>query len=172
MNILLYHENDITIPSSHRECTHDEFTSWIAGVRGFKHLLFILFICMLLLQVVGNCLGNWRLACYNTLLVSATSNKVSSFCFKSPCYRRNGLNHTNAQHPVFSQLYIFMTVFIHKHMLPCYKVTYTQARPLQLNQKRFVCVGLLGWQVRYQPDCSTCQWPAENPQLTMPNASN
>ncbi len=43
---------------------------------------------------------------------------------------------------------------------------------LQLNQKWFVFIGVLRWQVGYHPDDSTCQWATENSQLTMPNASN
>lgn len=43
---------------------------------------------------------------------------------------------------------------------------------LQLNQKWFVFIGLLHWQVGYHSDGSTCQWAVENPSLTMPNASN
>lgn len=37
--------------------------------------------------------------------------------------------------------------------------TYTQTRPLQLNQKWFVFIGLLHWQVGYHSDGSTChEW--------------
>lgn len=50
--------------------------------------------------------------------------------------------------------------------------THTSWLGLQLNQKWFVFIGLLRWQVGYHSDGSTCQWAAENPQLTMPNASN
>jgi hypothetical protein len=80
MNILHYHGNCITIPGSHFKCTH-EFTSQIARVRGSKSVLFILFLCVLLLHC-----GRYKPRQSKTcLLVPARSKQASS-----RCYSRNG----------------------------------------------------------------------------------
>lgn len=69
-------------------------------------------------------------------------------------------------------LLILLALALQARHTSCTSHTHTPWLGLQLNQKWFVFIGLLRWQVGYHSDGSTCQPAAENSPLTMPNASN
>jgi hypothetical protein len=176
ITILHYHGNYCTtIPGSHCECTH-EFTSQIAMIRGSKHVLFIVFLCALLLHCGGCCLSNRILIC----LFQQGATKFHHVV-KSPFYRRNGLNRTNAQQSHlqsavcskhtqqqkylkgYDNYFNFTMVFIHNRGLHGYTVIV----PAQVNNRLLMSMDTLSyihckepshwWEVGHEDPC-TDQW--------------
>lgn len=106
--------------------------------------------------------------CFCNLSIMGSDWPGSSVCLRSEWF------HTKRWFPP-----LLRPFFKHTHKPSLKESTSFQAYSLtspwlgpQLNQKWFVFIGLLRWQVGYHPGASTCQRASENPPLTMPNASN